>query len=314
MSAHRSLHVRGPIATSQPQRSSREPFAWALLLLVGAVCVGTPAFADDLPAACDNDQNSKQFDVTVSGDFTTDYVYRGVTLSARQPAVGGTIEIDRGPFYFKFEPHSVKLPTKPSAELGFSGGVCKKVDQITIDLGATYLYYADEIPVGPVTSTSYWEGHATLSIEPVDMLTLSAMYAYSPNYSNTGAWEHYVEGDFDLDLKKIFPDLLPKDMWSLSGAVGRSWFGTQSASLGGFPLPDYTYWSLGISFTYKGFTADLTYHNTNLTKEKCFVFTGDPNAVPGGAIDFITNPQGLRSNWCGPALVATLSTQFPPEK
>jgi len=58
----------------------------------------------------------------------------------------------------------------------------------------------------------------------------------------------------------------------------------------------------------------LTYHNTNLSKENCFVFTGDPNAVPGGAIDAITNPTGLRSNWCGPALVGTLSFEFSPIK
>jgi uncharacterized protein (TIGR02001 family) len=311
--AHRSVDQRGRrIAGSPAQRSWLESAAVALLL---AAASGMPALAGDLPGACEAETpNGKPFDITVSGEFNTDYVYRGITLSAHQPAVGAKIEVDRGPLYFTFEPHSVKLPTNLSAELGFSGGFCKAVNNITIDLGATYLYYPGEIPVGPVTSTSYWEGHATISV-PVGTLTLAATYAYSPNYSNTGAWEHYVEGNFELDLPKVLPKLLGKDIeWSLSGSVGRSWFGTQSASLGGFPLPGYTYWSLGISFTYEAFTLDLTYTNTNLTKENCFVFTGDPNAVPGGAIDLVTNPQGLRSNWCGPAFVATLSAQFPPGK
>src|SRR5205807_5733696 len=113
----------------------------------------------------------------------------------------------------------------------------------------------------------------------------TATYAYSPNISNTGAWSHYVEGGFDIALPKV----LPEDFtWSLSGGVGRSWFGTQSADLGGFPLPAYTHWSLGVSFVYKEITLDLTYHNTSLSKENCFVFTGDPNAVAGGAIDPVT--------------------------
>lgn len=312
--AHGSVDDRGHrIAGSRAQRSWRESAAAALLL---AAASGMAALADDLPGACEEEKtpNGKPLDITVGGEFNTDYVYRGITLSARQPAVGASIEVDRGPFYFTFEPHSVKLPTNPLAELGFAAGFCKAVvKDITIDLGATYLYYPGEIAVGPVTSTSYWEVHATVSIKPVDMLTLAAMYAYSPNYSNTGAWEHYVEGNFEIELTKVVP--LPNGIeWSFSGNVGRSWFGIQSSSLGGFPLPGYTYWSLGISFIYEPFTLNLSYTNTNLTKENCFVFTGDPNAVPGGAIDLITNPQGLRSNWCGPAFVATLSAEFSPGK
>jgi uncharacterized protein (TIGR02001 family) len=295
-------------------RRSRQAAAAALLLAAWAI----PALAQDLPDACDakDPPANKPFEVHVSGEVDTDYIYRGITLSAHQPAVGAGIEIDRGSFYFKFEPHSVKLPTNPSAELGFSGGWCREViDKIKLDLGVTYLYYAGEIPVGPVTSTSYAEAHATISYDPNDFVTLAGTYAYSPNYSNTGAWEHYVQGSVEIHMDKIFPRLLPKDVeWSLTGALGRSWFGTQSAALGGFPLPDYTNWSLGISFEYDPFTLAFTYSNTNLTKENCFVFTGDPGAGPGGVIDPVTNPMGLRSNWCGPAFIGTLSYEFSPGK
>jgi uncharacterized protein (TIGR02001 family) len=312
LAAHRPFDDRGHrVARSRVQPPCPRAAAAALLLLAASL---VPALAADLPDACDAKEptNGKPFDITVGGEFDTDYIYRGVTLSARQPAVGASIEVDRGPFYFKFEPHSVKLPTNPSAELGFSGGFCKEVvSKIKIDLGVTYLYYSGEVPVGPVTSTSYGEAHATVSIEATKDLTLSAMYAYSPNYSNSGAWEHFVEGGFEIELPKV----LPKGVeWSLSGDVGHSWFGTQSADLGGFPLPEYTYWHVGLSFTYDVFTLDLGYHNTSLTKENCFVFTGDPNAVPGGAINLITNPMGLRSNWCGPAFIGTLSFEFSPGK
>ena len=74
----------------------------------------------------------------------------------------------------------------------------------------------------------------------------------------------------------------------------------------------YASWTAAISFDYEPFTLSFTYSNTSLTKENCFVFTGDPGAAPGGVIDPITNPLGLRSNWCGPAFVGTLSYEFSP--
>jgi uncharacterized protein (TIGR02001 family) len=290
--------------------------AAAAVLLVASAA---PAIAGDLPEACDakDPPANKPFDVHLSSEIVTDYIYRGITLSAHQPALGTSIEVDRGPFYFKFEPHSVKLPTNPSAELGFTGGWCREVvNNIKLDLGLAYLYYPGEVPVGPVVSTSYAEAHATFSYDhPSQFFTVTGTYAYSPNYSNTGAWEHYVESGFELHMDKIFPRLLPKDIeWSISAGLSRSWFGTQSASLGGFPLPSYTSWSLGISFEYDAFTLAFTYSNTNLTKENCFVFTGDPGAGPGGVIDPITNPMGLRSNWCGAAFVGSLSYEFAPGK
>jgi hypothetical protein len=91
---------------------------------------------------------------------------------------------------------------------------------------------------------------------------------------------------------------------SFTTAVGYSWFGNQSRQLGGFPLPPYLNWQAGVTFTYKIFNFDLRYYDTNLSKENCFVFTGDPNARPGGRVDLIANPAGLVSNWCGATFVA----------
>ena len=98
---------------------------------------------------------------------------------------------------------------------------------------------------------------------------------------------------------------LPGDLSaSITAAAGYSWFGKQSPALGGFALPDYLNWHLGVTLTYKLFNLDLRYHDTDLTRENCFVFTGDPGATPGGSANPITNPGGLRSNWCGATFVA----------
>ena len=49
-------------------------------------------------------------------------------------------------------------------------------------------------------------------------------------------------------------------------------------ALGGFPLPAYLNWQAGVTFIAQIFNLDLRYYDTNLSKENCYVFTGDPNA------------------------------------
>jgi len=194
-----------------------------LALLLG-IALG-PALAVEMPDACDYKPGpeAKPFDVKVGAEFNSDYIYRGVTLSAHQPAMGFSVEVDRGPFYFTFEPHTVNLPTAPSAELGFSGGWCREVlDKLKLNLGVVYFYYANEVPVGPVTSTSYGEAQASIAFEPTEKVTFSALYGYSPNYSNTGAWEHYVEGGLEIHMEKIFPKLLPDPHRMVDRRFGRA--------------------------------------------------------------------------------------------
>ena len=76
--------------------------------------------------------------------------------------------------------------------------------------------------------------------------------------------------------------LLPQNLGiSFTTAAGYSWFGNQAAVLDGFPLPPIN-WQAGVTFTHKALNLDLRYYDTDLSKENCFVFTGDPNARPGG--------------------------------
>ncbi len=87
----------------------------------------------------------------------------------------------------------------------------------------------------------------------------------------------------------------------MSGEVARYLLGTTDAFFGNINLPDYTYWNVGLALTYKIFTLDLRYHDTDLTRTQCFVLTGDLRGLPGGggAIG--------RSNWCSEAFIAKLS-------
>ena len=135
-------------------------------------------------------------------------------------------------------------------------------------------------------------------------MRVAAGYAYSPNVSNTGAWSQYAAAGFGFQVPAR---LLPQDIGiAFTTAAGYSWFGRQAPTLGGFELPAYLNWQAGVTFSHKFLNFDLRYYGTNLSRENCFVFTGDPGAAPGGRIDTITNPDGLVSRWCSATVVAKL--------
>ena len=74
----------------------------------------------------------------------------------------------------------------------------------------------------------------------------------------------------------------------------------------GIHYADYDTWNIGIGFTYKVFTLDLRYSDTNLSKGNCSAFTSAYNASGTNNVTTI-NPGGSGSNWCGAAGIAKLS-------
>jgi uncharacterized protein (TIGR02001 family) len=238
--------------------------------------------------------------------FASDYIYRGVTLSAHGPAAGAAAEVALGMFYAAGSVATVRLPSQPAAEMSFAGGIRPKLGDVQFDFGATYFFYPNETPpIGVTPGISYWEAVARAGTTLGGLLNVQGGFGYSPNVSNTGAWGNYAAAGMGFDLPE---KLLPSEVSaSVTGAAGYSWFGNQSAALGGFPLPSYLNWNAGVTFTHKNLNLDLRYSDTNLTKENCFVFTGDPNATPTGQIDSLTNPTGLVSNWCSARFVAKFS-------
>jgi len=247
-------------------------------------------------------EGKHQLELELRGGVASDYIYRGVTLSDRKPAVGAALEATYGQFYAGVTMASVRLPTQPTAEVSISGGIRPTLGTVDFDLGVIYFAYPGESPGSP--GINYWEAALRAERNLTESFRVGGGFAYSPNVSNTGAWSAYAAAGFAYELPNR---LLPADVGvSFSAAAGYSWFGHQSADLGGFPLPAYLNWQAGVTLTRKRINLDLRYHDTNLSKENCFVFTGDPNARPGGRPDPITNPNGLTSHWCGAAFVGKL--------
>ena len=269
----------------------------------GAISLGGHGWSSFEAMPVTSDRAANQLEFNFRGGLASDYMYRGTTLSDHKPAVGAAVEATFAQLYAGVAVASVKLPTQPAAEITINGGTRRTIGNIDFDLGVFYFLYPGEVSASP--GTDYWQVAMRADKRITESLRVAGGFAYSPNVSNTGAWSWYAAGGVGFDVPSR---LLPADIGvSFTGGAGYSWFGNQSPELGGFPLPAYLNWQAGVTFTRKIFNLDLRYYDTNLSKENCFVLTGDPNARPGGAVDLVTNPEGLTSRWCSATFVAKFS-------
>jgi uncharacterized protein (TIGR02001 family) len=137
---------------------------------------------------------------------------------------------------------------------------------------------------------------------------------YTPSFLNSGAWGDYAS----ITGKYTAPGMIfsPTGIGMyVSGEFGRQFLGTTDAFYrvpafpAGIKYPDYFTWNIGIGFTYKVFTLDLRFSDTNLSKGNCNAFTSAFNATGISNVTPI-NPTGAGSNWCGAAGIAKLSSDL----
>ena len=112
--------------------------------------------------------------------------------------------------------------------------------------------------------------------------------------------------------------------WYVSGEFGHQWLGTSDAFYGvdrlsprpaaayvnGIPEPDYNTWNIGLGFTWKVFTLDLRYTDTDLSKEKCSALHQRSRRDLRCGTPIAINPAGTQSNWCGATFIAKLSADL----
>ena len=180
---------------------------------------------------------------------------------------------------------------------------------LAFDVGYWYYYYpggnATAVarcslrPIRPVTAdlaslpngnvaksvASFYEVYGKVDYTWTDW-AFGANFYYSPNFLNTGADGEYLSGT----IKFTAPEKMALGPfgWYVSGEFGHQWLGTSDAFYGtfnginsgnwpnGIPYADYNTWNVGLGFTWKVFTLDLRYYDTDLTKVDCNAFTSDP--------------------------------------
>ncbi len=169
-------------------------------------------------------------------------------------------------------------------------------------------------------NASFYEGYAKVNVTLNDMFQVGANEYYSPNFLNLGAWGNYasITGKFTAPSSTFGTSGV--GMY-ISGEFGRQWLGTSDRFYGTFVVgspfrfgiaePSYNTWNIGVGFTYKVFTLDLRYSDTNLSKQSCNAFTSDYTANTVGAINVNgINPGGFQSNWCGATGIVKLSADL----
>jgi len=312
-----------------------------------AVSVTVPALAADMPAKAPKVAPApppSPWDIAFGAAVTSDYNFRGISqtdlgpggFAYFEPRYNITPDLQ---LYGGIAAASVKLATNPSAEVDLYGGIRPTFGPVAFDFGAIYYWYPSETQfcgltgpfpfLGPcggnpafangnttLSDTDYWEvyGKVLWTVNP--MIALGANVYYSPSWLHTGASGTYASGT----AKFTFENLIPNNItFYVSGEGGYYWLGTtdlvagvfvDNAGTGGWDLPDYAYWNVGIGFNWKVFTLDLRYHDTNLSKAECNSLTADPSASPNTGVVINNFTTFASSKWCGAAFIAKLSADL----
>lgn len=290
------------------------------------------------------------WDVAFGSAITNDYIFRGVTQSNHRPSASAYFEPRYNvtkdlQLYVGTSFSSISLPNRASAEVDIYGGIRPTFGPVAFDFGVYgYLYPGGTCYYGAPTDTagnvlsqncaekgllntnvikrdlSFVEAYGKVNYTFNDSFTLGATAFYTPSFLNSGA-----EGTYASVVGKV---IAPGSFFGssgigmyVSGEFGRQWLGTSDSFYGvaafpnGINYADYNTWNIGVGFTYRVFTLDLRYSDTNLSKGDCNAFTSDfaarGNIAPGLGTDVTPiNPSGVGSNWCSARFVAKLSADL----
>ncbi len=315
-----------------------------VLSVVAALALSaTSAFAADMPAKAVKAMPApppSPWDLAFGSALMTDYVWRGVTQSGHRPSVAAYFEPryninDSWQLYAGVSGESIKFANNAAAEIDFYGGIRPTFGPLALDFGIWEYYYpggtcyagagVDPGCLAPPwvsgnvakASASFYEVYAKATYTLGDFAFGPTFY-YSPNFLNTGADGEYLSGIVKFTAPSSMALLNGAIGWYVSGEFGHQWFGTSDVFYGtgagttyanGIPEPGYNTWNIGLGFTWKVFTLDLRYTDTDLSKTECSAFTSDPGATLTGAPTSI-NLVGSESNWCGATFIAKLSADL----
>lgn len=176
----------------------------AATLLAGTALVATPAFADETEAP-------SEFTVTGSAAIVSDYRFRGLSLSAGDVAVQGSIGVSHssgiyvGTWASSIEDTAVYGHTEVDIYAGWTGEIASG---LVADVGLLYYAY----PNGKVGDANVWEPYASIS---------TTMGPVSAKLGVAYAWDQKSLGNDDNLY--VFTDLgvaIPETPISLSAHLG----------------------------------------------------------------------------------------------
>jgi len=214
-------------------------------------------------------------EVSSTWTLTNEYDFRGITQSAKDPAVQASLDFatDSGWYIGAWASNvdfgdDVDINYEVDLYTGFSGG---EEEGLGWDVGLVYYAYPDD------SDANYPEIYGKISYN-----VFSGALFYSNDYVNSSESAMYVSGDVNVPLPSNF---------SLTAHAGYS-FGDFWDGGDGEPSSDYIDWSVGVGYTVGNFELGLKWVDTTLD-EGDFGFSGDD----------VFNSEGRA--------IFTISTTFP---
>jgi hypothetical protein len=265
------------------------------------------------------------WDLAFGAGITNNYVFRGVSQSNREASVSAYFEprfnVTKDlQLYVGAAGNSISFTNRAAAEVDVYAGIRPTFGPVAFDFGVWgYLYPGGQCidgnaggvaaglcPAGAAflpngnfmkKDVSFYEFYGKVTYTVSDAFSIGANAFYSPNFLNSGADGTYASVTGKVTAPTEWFGSSGVGMY-LSGEYGRQWLGTSDAFYGNVKFADYDTWNVGIGFTYKVFTLDFRYSDTNLSKADCNLFTGDFTATAAG------------SKWCGAAGIVKLSADL----
>lgn len=188
--------------------------ALAATLLAGTALAATPAFADEADAPAE---------ITVTGNvaLTTDYRFRGVSLSGGDPAIQGGITVSHASgLYVGAWSSSIKGgPNYGEQELDLFGGWSGEVTPgLKVDIGLLLYDYpgADKHNVlGDKIHSNYWEPYVSVSGD-LGPASVKVGLTYAWDQKSLGSEDNtYLFGNVDVGI--------PNTPLTVSGHLGYTW-------------------------------------------------------------------------------------------
>ena len=272
------------------------------------------------------------WDLAFGSAIASDYIFRGITQSNHKPSVAAYFEprynINKDlQLYAGIGGASISFPNRAAAEIDFYAGYPADLRQARVRFRRLVLLLSGRpvllrhangntfdcspsrrrVPALPNGNAikrdlSFCEIYGKVNYTVTDTFALGAYVYYSPSVLNSGADGMFFGGTAKytfaglrqrraaLHLRRSRP--LELRHHRLRSTAARSppavWRQPER-----HPVRDYTTWNVGFGWTWKVFTVDLRYIDTDLSKGDCNAFTSDHTADVRPANITPINPGGL---------------------
>lgn len=220
---------------------------------------GTLAVLLALSARAGNPDGGPKLVVSANVALATEYVFRGFSQTAENPAIQGGVDATYGIGYLGVWASNLDFGSSvANIEIDWFGGVKPKWSHVELDLGVLYYTYPSAADSEAELDYLEWKVGVSGSAKKLD-LGITAYYSEEYTARSGEVWT--VEGNLELALPEVL-----KTTPLIGGVIGTS-IADSAATFKAFGNgeDDYVYWSVGVEFPFmKNFSLGVRYWDTEI--------------------------------------------------